>query len=123
MMSRKRILRVIKPEAEVNYQLPILRGFVIGKSIAVHCPFCDRFHVHGWDPKDTARDIYYPGAHCDFKNQAFAGGHGVLYGVSPFRKASLKTLMGRQEEAERRAYLKALKARQNSDNAKKEEFE
>jgi hypothetical protein len=123
MMSRKRISRVINPEPEIKYQLPILRGVVIGKSIVVHCPFCDRHHVHGWDPKDTARDIYYPGAHCDFKNQAFAGGRGVLYGVSPFPKASLKVLMERQEETEWRAYLKARKVRRNSDKAKKEESE
>jgi len=123
MMSRKRISRVINPEPEIKYQLPILRGVVIGKSIVVHCPFCDRYHVHGWDPKDTAADIYYPGAHCDSKNQAFAGGHGVLYGVSRFQEPSLKALMKRQEEAEWRAYLKASKVSQNSDKAKKEESE
>ena len=47
----------------------------------------------------------------------------MLYGVSPFPKASLKVLMERQEEAEWRAYLKARKVRRNSDKGKKEDPE
>jgi hypothetical protein len=100
MVVKKRISRLVKTKPEINYHLPILRGFVIGKSIIVHCPFCDKFHTHGWDPMHTARDIYYPGAHCDFKNHPFSEGLGVLYGVSPFRKADLKSLEKRREQAE-----------------------
>jgi hypothetical protein len=28
-------------------QFPILRGFRVGGSVYVHCPWCDQIHVHG----------------------------------------------------------------------------
>jgi hypothetical protein len=122
MILKKRISYHIKPKAEINYRLPILRGLVIGSTIIIHCPFCDKFHQHGWNPKHTARHIYYPGAHCDFRNHPLIEGTGVLYGVSPFRKRDLKAIRVRQARAEARAHLMAWKVKQNSDNARKEEF-
>jgi hypothetical protein len=121
MIQRKRISYRVEPKAEISHRLPILRGFVIGRSIVVHCPFCDKFNVHGWDPRLTERDIYYSGAHRDFKNHLFSEGPGVLYRVGPFRKRDLKAIKERQKEAGRRAKLRAWRVKQNSDDAKKEE--
>jgi len=98
--TNSRMVADAPPKIKSDPRLPILRGFGIGRSIVVHRPFCDKFHTHGWDPMHTARDIYYLGAHCDFKNHPFSEGPGVLYGVSPFRKADLKSLEKRREQAE-----------------------
>jgi hypothetical protein len=124
MILKKRISyrsEHIKPKSEINYRLPILRGFVIGSSIIIHCPFCDKFHQHGWGPELTARDIYYPGAHCDVRNHPFIEGTGVLYGVSAFRKRDLKAIEARQALAKRLARFRAWKVKQDSDSAVKEE--
>jgi hypothetical protein len=88
------------PEFKSDPRFPILPGFAIGRSIVVHSLFCDKLNAHGWDPKLTERDVYYPEANCDFKNHPFSEGLGVLYGVSPFPKADLKSLEKRREQAE-----------------------
>ncbi len=33
-------------------------------TIAVWCPFCSRWHYHGWDPADDGRHAFHRGAHC-----------------------------------------------------------
>src|SRR6266436_3945643 len=45
--------------SEINNdsRLPILRGFRVKGLVFVHCPWCDRMHVHGWGRTDSARVI------------------------------------------------------------------
>ena len=38
-------------------QFQILRGFRVGASVYVHCPWCDRMHKHGWERNDSSRVI------------------------------------------------------------------
>jgi hypothetical protein len=89
----------------------------------VHRPFCDKLNAYRWDPKLTERDVYYPGANCDFKNHPFSEGPGVLYGVSPFRKADLKSLEKRRKQAERYgAESKAMVKMRSRQRAKNRSF-
>jgi len=66
---------------------PILRGFRIGNQIAVHCPWCDRMHFHGWNAQDSSRVVTLRIAH---------GGHEPpapsSYRVSVFREKDLQKL-------------------------------
>ena len=38
-------------------QFPILRKFRVRPLVFVHCPWCDRRHVHRWDRNDRSRVI------------------------------------------------------------------
>ena len=49
--------RLLKEEKQWISQLPILRGFRVDESVYVHCPWCDRMHVHGWEHNDSSRVI------------------------------------------------------------------
>jgi hypothetical protein len=55
--------RLLKEEKQWISQLPILRGFSLGGSVYVHCPWCDRMHVHGWESNDSSRVITLRVAH------------------------------------------------------------
>jgi hypothetical protein len=46
--------------------LPVLRGFVSEdrKMINVFCPYCDRYHYHGWQPDAPTWAISHRVAHC-----------------------------------------------------------
>jgi hypothetical protein len=68
-------------------ELPILRGFRVGELIFVHCPWCDRFHVHGWGREDNARVITARVAHGGHQPPAPSG-----YRISVFRQADLKRI-------------------------------
>jgi hypothetical protein len=63
----------------------VLRGFPIGKSIFVPCPWCDRMHLHGWDPADGARVKEWRVAHHACK-PAFP----QAYQISVFRTEDLE---------------------------------
>lgn len=41
----------------------ILRGFRVGNRVVMHCPWCDRMHVHGWGPEDDHRVVEWRVAH------------------------------------------------------------
>jgi hypothetical protein len=72
---------------EYEKQFPLLRGFCIGNSIAVPCPFCDRIHTHGWDPKDDSRTEGLRIAHCGSSGRPW-----VSYRISPFRQRDLERM-------------------------------
>lgn len=63
---------------------PILRGFVVGNAIHVHCPFCDCFHVHGWEPGETKPTSRV--AHCHNQNSPYDDSG---YYVAPFRRKDM----------------------------------
>jgi hypothetical protein len=77
---------------------PLLRGFLVGNMVYVHCPWCDKMHAHGWSREDNARVITPRYSHCH------SPGAPGNYWISIFRKRSLKIVeRDRQEAAERRA--------------------
>jgi len=64
-----------------NERLPILRGVLVEllpwrddpdrpgqqrryAQLAVHCPWCDRVHLHGWNPKHDGRHVESRYPHC-----------------------------------------------------------
>src|SRR5262245_34245591 len=51
-------------------------------TLSVWCPYCCRFHQHGWDPKDNGRVVGHRVAHCMTETPFDTGG----YYISPFRK-------------------------------------
>jgi hypothetical protein len=61
--------------------VPVLRGFVSynGNMINVFCPYCDKYHSHGWHPENPSWAIEFRVNHCGGKNRPFLGYHiGVL---------------------------------------------
>jgi hypothetical protein len=64
--------------------VPVLRGFVSynGNMINVFCPYCDKYHSHGWHPENPSWAIGLRIAHCSspFKERYPGGGYhiGVL---------------------------------------------
>jgi hypothetical protein len=68
-----------------NSRIPMLRGFGLGELAFVHCPWCDRMHVHGWDPADGAQVKEWRVAH-HTHNPSFPDS----YQISVFRKKDLK---------------------------------
>jgi hypothetical protein len=53
---------------------PLLVGRRRGECcIAVWCPFCRKYHEHGWDP-EYAHAAEHRGAHCRDKNSPFHEG-------------------------------------------------
>jgi len=50
--------------------MPVLRGFASqsGHMINVYCPYCDKFHYHGWRPDNPPWAIEHRGAHCCDRN-------------------------------------------------------
>jgi hypothetical protein len=74
-------------------QYIVLRGSSIGKSVFVHCPCCDRMHIHGWDPASGALVKEWRVAH-HTHNPSFPG----AYQISVFRTEDLKRVnYGRNE--------------------------
>jgi hypothetical protein len=64
---------------------PILRGRIVNERLLfVHCPWCDREHLHGYDPLDKMRS-QHRAAHCDPESPFHE--HGYL--IAPFRKKDL----------------------------------
>jgi hypothetical protein len=74
-------------DSNKHSELPILRGFRVPDQVVVHCPWCDRFHVHGWDRQDNARVVTSRGAHGDHQPPA-----PHQYRISVFRQADLKRI-------------------------------
>lgn len=66
-------------------RLPTLRGFVVGKQLVVFCPYCDAWHIHGWNPDSVARE--HRVAHC----AASPFGSGGYY-VAPFKPEDIASL-------------------------------
>jgi hypothetical protein len=73
---------------EYAKSFPLLRGFIIGNAIAILCPFCDRIHKHGWDPKDGSQVEDFKVAHCGGRERLKA------YRIAPFRQRDLNKLEG-----------------------------
>jgi hypothetical protein len=80
-------LHVLENSAEINdnLKLPILRGFRFNGLVVVHCPWCDRMHVHGWGRQDSARITEVRCAHCGTQS-----GAPSAYRISVFRMSDLK---------------------------------
>jgi hypothetical protein len=72
-----------RSNSEFAEQSPVLRGFRIGANLVVYCDRCDRFHVHGSNPKDDSRIESLRLAHC---------GGGSSYRIAPFRQRDLKMI-------------------------------
>ena len=88
---------------------PILRGRVVGQQIFVHCPWCDKEHIHGYDPKDGFRPSPRV-PHC-FSGPFHEGGD---YLVAPFRKTDVSHLANswaRQQERHELDIQRCLKER------------
>ncbi|SRR5260221_4479774 len=64
-----------------------LRGFSFRGLVFVHCPWCDRMHVHGWDPADGERVKEWRVAHHG-NNPSFPDS----YLISVFRSKDLKRI-------------------------------
>ena len=45
--------------------------------LAVFCPFCGRFHEHGWDSADDGRHKEYRNAHCGPDSPFWSAGYFV----------------------------------------------
>jgi hypothetical protein len=65
----------------------VLRGFRFRGLVFVHCPWCDRMHVHGWDPTDGERVKEWRVAHHG-NNPSFPDS----YLISVFRSKDLKRI-------------------------------
>jgi hypothetical protein len=52
-------------------------------TIAVWCPWCGRWHYHGWDPAEDGRHASHRGAHCHNPASLFAE---TGYYISTLRK-------------------------------------
>jgi hypothetical protein len=63
----------------------ILRGFRVGNRVVMHCPWCDRMHVHGWGQEDDHRVVEWRVAHHG-SNPSFPDS----YQISVFRPKDLK---------------------------------
>lgn len=58
---------------------PVLRGFTSGdrKMINVFCPFCDRYHYHGWTPETPSWAVEHRSPHCAPRNETFEKGYFI----------------------------------------------
>src|SRR6516164_3257484 len=108
--------RLLKEEKQWISQLPILRGFRVGGSVYVHCPWCDRMHVHGWERNDSSRVITLRVAH---------GGHEppapTWYRVSVLRKKELQRINYLAAEIDRAMAAKLRKGQPASGRLRKGE--
>jgi len=76
----------------MNNFIPTLRGFVSrdGKIIRIWCPFCNRWHSHGWGADDAAhRNGTHRVAHCHDEKSPFSH---TGYFVKQVTKADMKKL-------------------------------
>ena len=72
--------------------IPTLKGFVSrdGKIIRIWCPYCLRWHSHGWGPDDAARRKgTHRVAHCHDVESAF---YKTGYFLKQITKADMKEL-------------------------------
>ncbi len=53
-------------------------------TIQVWCPFCRRFHTHGWNPRDDGRTAEHRVAHCHDPASPF---HATGYYITVWRKS------------------------------------
>ena len=61
---------------------PLLAGIKIEEGrIAVWCPFCRKYHIHGWDGR-TDSDASHRVAHCGISESPFDDG-GYYITVAP----------------------------------------
>jgi hypothetical protein len=99
------LARKARGAGSVSYKnkRPLLRGFMVGNLVFVHCPWCDKMHVHGWDRADNARVVTPRYAHCHS-----AGAPGS-YWISIFRKRTLETIKQGRHEAALTQAIKKLK--------------
>jgi hypothetical protein len=69
-------------------RIPILRGFVnaANRTITIFCPWCDRWHTHGWLPDTPAWAIEHRFAHC----HAGTPGDDTGYYIGPIQGAHSK---------------------------------
>jgi hypothetical protein len=74
----KTIELVCAADIPIRAKLPVLRGKVIKGLIYVHCPMCDREHVHEWTT--DIRTPQHRVAHCHSGPYLDQG-----YYVAPFR--------------------------------------
>lgn len=65
-----------------------LKGFVTGKQIHVHCPYCNRFHHHGWSSGSNKRGELR-GSHCDDNTDS---PYKAGYLIAPFSAKELKEI-------------------------------
>ena len=75
------------PRINNDSQNITLRGFSFRGLVFVHCPWCDRMHVHGWDPADGERVKEWRVAHHG-NNPSFPDS----YLISVFRSKDLKRI-------------------------------
>ena len=40
-------------------KLPVLKGFIYDRQIYCWCPFCQKFHIHGWRKNTSLVKIQY----------------------------------------------------------------
>jgi len=64
---------------------PILKGFVLGGQIHVWCPYCARYHFHGWPDEQSNRPESRV-AHCTGESSPFMEGG---YYIVPYTKSEL----------------------------------
>jgi hypothetical protein len=73
-----------------NKNLPVLRGFTFEGNgyigIKVFCPFCDKFHSHGWGEGETKPAGRSP--HCTTRGEHYPNG----YWIAPFKKMDQKDI-------------------------------
>ncbi len=86
---------------------PLLRGRIVGKTIYVHCPWCDHEHTHGYNPAEDGVKPTHRAAHC-WDGPFRQGG----YYIAPFRKKDVshhQNIWARQQELtlQRLAEIKA----------------
>jgi hypothetical protein len=72
---------------------PTLRGFITSENgqvyINVFCPFCDAFHVHGWEEGETKKA--HRAQHCHRKHPYDRG-----YFIAPFHEIAIAHLLRKQ---------------------------
>lgn len=64
-------------------RIPVLKGVIRDNQIFVWCPFCRKYHQHGWLGKPEHRV-----AHCDMDSPLSETGYLVV----PFTKKELKQM-------------------------------
>jgi len=62
--------------------IPVLRGFVSEdrKMINVWCPYCQKFHYHGWSPETPSWAVEDRAPHCFVRPNPFTEGRGYWIG-------------------------------------------
>jgi hypothetical protein len=94
-------------------KLPILRGFRVGKTVIVRCPFCDGSHTHPWSPEDDARVAAL------FISLCFNPASPRAYWVSLHSKSffdRLKRERNQEEELESRKIARHTKSQNDDTN-------